>query len=229
MIERYIVSSSGRSGSHIVLATIQLSVRAAIHTHYPLYKTDNDTITGLIIVGRRNLFATIMSNMLVDYTGQTTEYQQINFAPFLADKDSFVYHYNWHRWYNDNHELTRTYGLVKTLYFEDFVNDYDFILKELNLVRNPTFEWMDGALHPIPIVNHNYTVKAPYSYQDLIINQDQCLEWFKELQATESFVKFSKDRFAHHTDDELNQPWIDPMFTHHSEDELTCPNIKTDL
>jgi len=198
MIERYIVSSPGRVASHVVQAMIQSCGKQAIHTHYPFYKTDDDTITGLVMVTKRNLFDAIMSNLVVNYTGQTTEYDKKEFDKFVVGKEQFEFQYNWHRWYLDNHDRSRPYGSVHTIYFEDFVDNYNHIPATLGLT-------VDNTL--LNQYNPNFTKKAPYSYKELVINQDQCRVWYEELAVSSRFVPLTENDFKNLSDDERNTPW----------------------
>lgn len=207
MISRYLISSPGRSGSHIVAAMIQSADLPIIHTHYPLFPTDDDTKTGLIIVQRRDLFATIMSNIIVNHTGQTTEYTKTDFEPFTVTYEQFATQYNWHRWYYDNHDFSRPWGLIKTLYFEDFINNYNFVLQELNLVKKPKLILELGNPELVEQFNPNFTVKAPYNYRQLIINHEECREFLNQLNSTSQFTRFNATQFGYVTDEYLSQPW----------------------
>jgi hypothetical protein len=197
MVDRYIVSSPGRVASHIVVGMIQRAGKQAIHTHYPFYKTDDDSITGLVLVSRHNLFDAIMSNILVVATGQTTEYTNTNFDKFNATKGEFTRQYNWFKNYSDNHDFSRPYGEIKTIYFEDFINNYSHVLDILGLVDQSAG----------PEFNANFTKKAPYSYQDLIINIDQCRQWYDELEMVIYSVQFTENDFINLSEAERNLSW----------------------
>jgi len=75
MIDRYLISSPGRTGSHIVIACVRSAGVPALHTHNPFLKTDNDKITGLVLVLRKNLFDAVMSNCIAWHTNQFTQYK----------------------------------------------------------------------------------------------------------------------------------------------------------
>ena len=198
MVERYIVSSPGRVASHIVQAMIQSCGKLAIHTHYPFYKTDNDTITGLVMVTKRNLFDAIMSNLVVNHTGQTTEYNKKEFVKFVVGKEQFEFQYNWHRWYLNNHDLSRPYGSVHTIYFEDFIDNYNHIPTVLGLTVDHTHDQE---------INPNFTKKAPYSYNELVINKDECRSWYQTLNVSAEFVPLTEEDFKNLSQDERNTPW----------------------
>jgi len=199
MINRYLISSPGRTGSHIVTACIRSAGMLAMHTHNPFLKTDNDRITGLILVLRKNLFDAIMSNFIAQHTNQYTRYEKIIIDPFNVNLTDFKDQYCKHKWYADSHDFIRPYGLIKTLYFENFINDYDYIFKELNLIKN-----LD--LVSSPKVKNTLSAKAPYNYLDVIIDHQECRQLFDHLEQTEFPVLWQESQIYIGLK-ELNETW----------------------
>jgi hypothetical protein len=173
MIDRYIVSTAGRTGSHIVMGCIQHRGLPAVHTHSVWYESDSYATTGLVIVLRRDMFSAIMSTLLVSHTGQTTLYSKTDWPTFEVTRYNFDRVWRHHRWYSLNHKFERGYGQVVEIYYEDFVDDYDHVARSLGIDHRP--------LVPC-LMNPNFTVSAPYSYKDFITNIDQCQSWFQELE-----------------------------------------------
>lgn len=199
MIERYLVSAPGRVGSHIVTACIRSAGKLAMHTHNPFFKTDNDSITALILVSRRDLFATVMSNCITWHTGQSVKYQRVNIDPFNVDLGEFEILYHKQKWYIDSHDFTRPYGLIQTLYFEDFIDNYNYIFEKLRLEQK--IELLNS-----PQVRHTFTPPAPYNYKQVVINLEECRELFNRLQAAAEFKPWSHEDIYTGLK-ELNETW----------------------
>jgi hypothetical protein len=174
-MKRYLVSSPGRVGSHIVTACIRACGVPVLHTHNPFFLTDNDSITGLVLVDRKDLFATIMSNCITWHTGQSVKYDNVNVQPFAVDYNDFSDHYYRQKYYKDSHDLSRAWGSINILYFEDFIFNYDYIFEQLQLTLQPELLVKDS-------VKNIFTSRAPYNYANLILNKDQCKIWFDQLE-----------------------------------------------
>jgi len=170
-IKRYLISAPPRVGGNLFTDIIKSTNTLCVHTHDPQHLTDNDAITGLLIVRRHDAFSAIMSNCIVWHTTQSTIYDQTNINPFEVTKKNFLLQYASHVWHFKNHDLTRPYGLVKTFYFEDFINDYMHVLTCLGL--------------QLPDQQHNcsnWSRPAPYSYKQLIINHQDLKVQFDDLE-----------------------------------------------
>jgi hypothetical protein len=160
MIERYIVSAPTRVGGNLIADLIRSTGPGPVmHTHNPRHKTDNDLITGLIIVRRRDVFSAIMSNCIVWRTGQTTKYDRCTIDPFEITEQEFLYQYIFHVWHFKNHDLSRMYGSVDIFYFEDFVNNHMHVFDRLGLIQE--FRRLR---------NFNFLNNAPYNYKQVIKN-----------------------------------------------------------
>ena len=172
MIKRYLISSPGRMGSHIVTGVIRSAHGIALHTHNPFLKIDNDASTALIMVSRRDFFSAIMSNCLTWRTNQFTSYPITSIEHFEIDRQEVIDMYQRQKWYYMSHDFTRHWGLVETFYFEDFVNDHNVILNKLGLTQ-------DLTQLKKPEIARLFGVPAPYHYRDIVINHEQCREWYE--------------------------------------------------
>ena len=199
MIDRYLISSPGRTGSHIVIACVRSAGVPALHTHNTFLKTDHDKITGLVLVLRKNLFDAVMSNCIAWHTNQFTQYKTTTIDSFTVDPGDFADQYRRHKWYAASHNLSRPYGSITTLYFEDFVNDHAHIFKELNLVQQ-------SKLLSEPHVKNNFTARAPYNYRDVVVNHQECRQLFDRLEQTELPVLWEESQIYTGLK-ELNETW----------------------
>ena len=181
MIQRYVVSAMPRSGSHMVADLIKSAGYPTLHTHNPFLETDDDSITALIITGRRDLFSAIMSNCIAWHTNQYTDYENTNIDAFVVTRSQLKLHYRKLRWYKASHDATRQYGLVRTIYYEDFVNTPDYIFETLNITQQPD------------LANKNFvTTPAPYNYKNIVSNHAECREWFDHFEQHGSMILYNK-------------------------------------
>jgi hypothetical protein len=165
VIETYVVSGSGRVGGNLLASIIGSCNVKAIHTHDAKYATGNDQTTALIMVDRRDVFATVMSNLLVWHSDQSTQYPT-QIEPYAETPEQFKLLYRLHKQYMAGHDLTRPYGLIEKFYYEDFVNNHNYVLNRLRL----------KSIFPIT------TVPAPYNYRDIIINYRELFEIYNQLE-----------------------------------------------
>jgi len=183
-IKRYLISAPPRVGGILITNIISSANASALHTHDPQHKTDDDSITGLIIVGRRDIFSAVMSNCIVWHTNQSAIYNQHNIEPFEVIEQDFVLQYADHVWHSKSHDLTRPYGLVETFYFDDFVNNYMHVLTRLGLQQSRQH------------INYkDLSIKAPYNYKQLVRNHQDLKILFDRLETenvANPYIKYNK-------------------------------------
>lgn len=182
MIKRYLVSAPARVGGNLIADIIRSADVPVLHTHDPQCKTDDDSITGLIIVGRRDIFSAIMSNCIVWHTDQTTSYNKHNIDPFAITEQEFRLQYEFHHWHDKNHDLSRSYGLIERFYFEDFVNNHMHVLTRLGLQQN-----LNKHL--------DFSNKAPYNYKQVIRNYQEMKTLFDRLETEHTvnpYIKYNR-------------------------------------
>jgi LPS sulfotransferase NodH len=182
MINNYIISSPGRSGCHLLVALIKSCGKNSIHTHDPFFNPGNfgDTTgkeSALILLQRRDLFSSIMSMLVGKRTQQWNSYPNKVIPTFRVEcsgeGSEFEHQYSWHKNYIQSCKTLQNYQQVKLLEFEDVVNDFDYVFRQLELTQ----------LHP-PILPE----KAPYSYLDIIENIDECKIAFNRLESKYTFT-----------------------------------------
>jgi hypothetical protein len=132
--------------------------------------SDDCANTALIIVKRRDAFASIMSNCIVWHTQQSTIYSNQTIAPFAVSEENFLWQYVSHMWHSKSIDLSTPYAVIEEFYFEDFVNDHQHVLDRLGLVSNP-----------FRARRLNFLNKAPYSYHNVVLNYKQLKVLFDQL------------------------------------------------
>lgn len=168
MIQQYLVCGPSRVGGHLITEIIKTSGIYAIHTHEGHIKGWDDTVTALILVDRRDIFSAIMSNCLFYYTKQWSEYNQTLVDPYQESEEQFKKLYYLHKNQIKKCDLSKPYKLIKQFYYEDFVNNYNYVYDELNIT---------------PLPGKKITTKpAPYNYRNIIINHEKLYELYTQLE-----------------------------------------------
>ena len=168
MTTQYVISGPTRVGGNLLTNIIKSCGQQAIHTHNPLLEFDDYGKVVLIIVNRRDRFAALMSNCVAWHTGQTTTYNITKVEQFLVTPEAFIRQYVDNIDQNQKHDLTRNYKSVKMFWYEDFVNNHEYVCERLNLIQVSPL-----LLHAVP---------APYNYKDLIINYQDLKNIFDQLE-----------------------------------------------
>lgn len=174
---KYIISGPGRCAGHYLLGIIKFCGAQAIRTHDPSYTFNDDLNTTLIMVDRRNRFNAIMSNILVWRTGQSTHYDTINIQTFELDLQEFICMAQAHFNYYKEHDLTRLYAKIETLYHEDFINNPQYILETLKLEFQEELKNNKVIHNEIQRLIHT---PAPYNYKDIILNNKELEEYYNQ-------------------------------------------------
>jgi len=165
---QYVISGPARVGGNLLADIIRSCGAKATHTHNPLLEFDDYANVVLIIVNRHDKFAAIMSNCIVWHTGQSVTYNLIKIEPFLVTPETFIQRYVDNMDQNQKHDLTRNYKSVNMFWYEDFVNNHEYVCERLNLIQVSPL-----LLHAVP---------APYNYKDLIINYQDLKNIFDQLE-----------------------------------------------
>ena len=186
MKTQYVVSSPSRTGSTLLCNILKSGgVTNILHTHNCFFLVKDPTSTVLIFSVRQDLFRSIMSCLIGKRTGIFNyfdkNYQPPIIKPFAIDCDrdnsEFVLQYQWHKWYCQSHDMTKSYARVETLYLEDFVHNHQYVYDKFGLTQQQEIS--------IP-------VESPYKYQELVINYQQCREIFDQLEITSTFTPILK-------------------------------------
>lgn len=113
----------------------------------------------------------IMSMLIAEKTNEYINYSNRHIEKIYIDCDgidSKLYHaYMWYKWYWESHDLSRPWQRVERFYFEDFLDDYQWVYTTLDIT----------GVTGIP----KKTEKCPYMANKIIQNYDQCVatvaEW----------------------------------------------------
>lgn len=167
---QYLISSPSRTGTINMQAMLMCAGVKVLVSHSPYIDIDYKN-TCLIILERHNRFAAIMSQIMADCTKEYHNYTNLVIEPFgvpCSGKQSYFAHKNrWNKWYTRRHDLSLPWDRVENFYFEEFLNNPEYVYSRLGLTALIDF---------IP------TVKCPYNAQDFVINYDECRATFDRLQ-----------------------------------------------
>lgn len=186
MASKYLVSSAGRSGCHLVTSLIRSCGKISQHTHDPFFLPSQfgdpdgkDSV--IVLLERRDLFSAIMSMLLGKRTQQWGTYPETHIQQFAVDCDGveseFAHQYSWHKNYIKSCTTLQYFSEVKHMYFEDIVADYDHVFRQLDIS---------------PVQPLNLSPKAPYSYLDIVQNVQECRKMFDWLEENHVFVPIQK-------------------------------------
>lgn len=183
---KYIVSSPSRTGSVLLCQILRAAeISDILHTHDCFFTVDNPASAILLFSYRQDIFKSIMSALVAKRTNLYVSFDSTMAPPPIdpfyidcADSDSeFQKQYRWHKWYIQSHDLNKPYHRVETIYLEDFIKNYDYVFKKLDLNQSK------------PVWS---TIQSVYNYKEVIINHQQCKDVFDYLEQTETFVQIPK-------------------------------------
>lgn len=169
-LKNFLISASPRSGGHVLMGILQACEALCYYTHDPLCRCKDYSDVCLLILTRKDAFATVMSNCLCWYTNQTTIYHKTNIEPIEIEEQFFIDQCVANLTYVSYHDLSRGYGRIENLVLEDVVNDYDKIVEKLGLERRWSYDLIEHLDN-----------KAPYNYLNKVINKDRLREIFDNL------------------------------------------------
>ena len=164
----YLIIARPRVGNHL-LASIIHSTQAEIKkTHDSNIITDYKN-THLLLLNRRKQFLALMSQMIWNRTGHATYYPaNYELHSFEVAEKEFIeaYKFNNYHW-QCTLQRKEPWFSTTIFYYEDFVNNPQHVFTTLNIQPKA------------PIV---YSEKSPYKYQDVIVNVEQCKQWYRQLK-----------------------------------------------
>lgn len=167
---QYLVSSPSRTGTINMQVMLMATGVKVLASHSPYIDIDYEN-TCLIILNRYDRFAAIMSHVMADRTKEYDNYTNQVIEPFrvsCSGKHSYFAHKNrWNKWYEQRHDFSLPWARVEKFYFEDFLNNSEYVYNRLELSAVSKF---------VP------TVKCPYNARDFVINYDECRATFDRLE-----------------------------------------------
>jgi hypothetical protein len=172
MVKSYVISSPGRVGSTYLSSILRLTESAVISVHNPWFVCDYTT-SCLILLKRRDIIGSIMSTLIAEYTNEYVKYSNRHMEKIYINADginSKLYHtYIWHKWYWESHDLSRSWQRVERFYFEDFLDDYQWVYTTLGVT----------GVTDTP----KKTEKCPYAANEIITNYNQCVDAVAEWES----------------------------------------------
>ena len=197
-METFLISSPTRCGGQYLEALLRSTTlipkdtpdapASLIKTNDPLYELDYSN-TCLILLSRRDKAAAILSSLISIRSGQWAEYKTVP-EPFLVNCDpippvwsdvvtssprppsesetsrvGLYLNYKFNRYHEQSHDFSRPYAKIQRFCFEDFFGNHDHVFSTLGL--SPALE----ITLPPP---------CPYSYRDIIINYEDCIQTIQQ-------------------------------------------------
>lgn len=170
---QYLVSSPVRVGSHYVLQLLGSSGVRCQKTHDPHLVVDYAR-TRLIMLDRLDRFSTLMSHAIWTRTHESNEYTNQDPSPFVVSRSEFDNMFVFNMTYHSKHDLSLPWAGVYRVNFEDVLADNEAFLQQFGLKVNPKVREIWNNRVP------GGMKKSPYRYERLVINHEQCREWFEE-------------------------------------------------
>ena len=161
---KYLILGSGRCGGHLLRDIILSTKNNATYLH-----TFDVGYDKTIVLNRRNIFNAVMSNIIVNNSNQTTSYPN-DVVPFIASVNVFKINLSQHFQFYKNLELLLDPNNTLHWYFEDFVNNYDYVYSSLGLSVPKLID---------------VQIKAPYNYKDKVLNWKEMLIVYNNFLPTE--------------------------------------------
>ena len=171
----------GSTYLHHLIKSCEVEVQK---THDPLEVVDYPN-TVLVMISRRDIFSSIMSQMIWNKTREHISYTNMHVDPFEIDASSFDSAYTWQKNFQQQHDFSRPYKEIFKFEFEQILQNHNIVFDTLNI----------RSVRKI-----NLPPKSPYRYQDLVLNLDQCQIWYNNYELAFPQHPYPK---------KLSQPMID--------------------
>jgi hypothetical protein len=166
-----VVLTPGRTGSQLIYKNLSQHYEKSasiIHSHDPLI-IPKDTKTWAFISHRRDIFSSMTSTLVGKRTNEFTQYQGKYNKRFTVDQIEFTDTYQHHKIFYEVIDKNN-FSQCVDVYYEELISDPYYLFSKLD-IKKP----IDLALQD----------KSPYNNRELIINIDQCYDWFKQLSSQE--------------------------------------------
>jgi hypothetical protein len=166
-----VVLTPGRTGSHIILRNLRhhYEKSASItHSHNPLI-VPQDAGTWAFISHRRDIFSSMISALVGERTTEFVDYQGKYNKKFTVNQIDFTNIYKHHKIFYEVIDKNN-FAQCVDVYYEDLISDPYYLFSKLNIKK------------PIDLT---LQVRSPYQNNKLVINIDQCHDWFEQLHSQE--------------------------------------------
>lgn len=169
-----------------------------LYTHDPLCQCKDFSDVNLLMIKRRDIFATVMSNCIAWKTGQTVDYQKKEIDPFEVDSEKFLSQWCAAEMYQSYHDLSRSYKRVEEFVYEDIIQDYSIVIDRLGLELKTDFSEIQ-----------NLNNAAPYNYKEVIKNWQELRKLFETVDISTIPNVYTGHHGKRYADFELNNiTWI---------------------
>jgi hypothetical protein len=161
----YLVLGFPRTGATLIRRNLELHFGTEIKQSHEIvhdHVLENNTV---VVSWRRDIFSVLISNLVMQHTGEMVTYSNKRVGKFVVDKQSFVDLFRAHRDWYWNLDQTRFAKVVRICY-EDLVKDPMYLFRNLGLSKATDL----SCISP-----------CPYRGSDLIINIDDLQHTFTKL------------------------------------------------
>jgi hypothetical protein len=184
-----VVLTPGRTGSQLILKNLSHHFKKnarIIHSHDPLI-IPVTAESWVFVSHRRDIFSSIISTLVGTRTNEFTQYQGKYNKRFTVEQIEFTNAYQHHQIFykviNKNN-----FAQCIDVYYEELIADPYYLFSKLD-IKKP--------------INLTLQDKSPYNNKELIINIDQCYNWFEQLNSqeiTQSEIEFYQNSIQQHLD-----------------------------
>ena len=166
-----VVLTPGRTGSQLIFKNLLQHFKIdgnIIHSHNPLIIPEGAD-SWAFISHRRDIFSSIISTLIGKRTTEYVEYHGNYNERFFVEEIEFTHAYQHHKIFYEVIEKNN-FAQCIDVYYEDLILDLYYLFSKLNIKK------------PIDL---DLQVKSPYNNKELIININQCYDWFERLNSQE--------------------------------------------
>jgi len=164
----FVVFTPGRTGSSLIFKNLlkHFGKNIGVHSHSPLISSTTEN-TWAIVSHRRDLFSAIISTLVGKRTEEYIQYQGVYNTRFSVDQVEFEATYQHYKLFY--RAINRcNFNKVIDIYYEDLISDPKLLFASLGIEKT---------------INLTLQEKSPYKNKELLINLDQCQQWFDYLES----------------------------------------------
>lgn len=172
-----VVYTTGRTGSTLICKNLadhfgvahgrdrdKKIIDGVVHAHNPLWRPPGPG-WWCVLSRRRDLFTAVMSTMIGRMTNEFDNYKSHTIDPRSIEIQDFVNTVWFMRCFYQAIDLSK-FSHVIDIYYEDLMTDPKHLFKQFGIDKS---------------IDYRLSQRAPYRYQDLIINHDDLKTVFDRL------------------------------------------------
>jgi hypothetical protein len=164
-----VVLTSGRTGSQLIFKNLLQHFKTdgnIIHSHDPLI-IPKYAESWAFISHRRDMFSSVISTVVGRRTHEYTEYHGRYNERFTVEQLELTRTYKHHKIFYEVIDKNN-FAQCVDVYYEELISDPYYLFSKLNIKK------------PIDL---SLQAKSLYNNKELILNIDQCYDWFEQLDS----------------------------------------------